>query len=138
VLLPPSNFPPLFAFVQPMDYADPHTASGLSLLWPSGGASRGGHTGSKASGIELAARRFGGLPPQYGRVCPNRLGTGYARTSSRRRDRSTVVGESRRSRSFSFLSTLSFSSLPLSEPVLRALAEEGYTTPTPIQAKSIP
>jgi len=31
-----------------------------------------------------------------------------------------------------------FTELGLSEPLLRAIAEEGYTTPTPIQAKSIP
>ena len=32
----------------------------------------------------------------------------------------------------------SFSTLPLLEPLQRALAEEGYTTPTPIQAQAIP
>ncbi|HEX6885645.1 MAG TPA: DEAD/DEAH box helicase [Planctomycetota bacterium] len=32
----------------------------------------------------------------------------------------------------------SFSSLPLLEPLQRALADEGYTTPTPIQAQAIP
>jgi ATP-dependent RNA helicase RhlE len=31
-----------------------------------------------------------------------------------------------------------FSELGLAEPLLKALAEEGYTTPTPIQAKAIP
>ncbi|MBU3632369.1 DEAD/DEAH box helicase [Polynucleobacter sp. AP-Feld-500C-C5] len=31
-----------------------------------------------------------------------------------------------------------FADLGLSEPILRAIAEEGYTSPTPIQAKSIP
>jgi len=31
-----------------------------------------------------------------------------------------------------------FTDLGLSEPILRAIAEEGYTTPTPIQEKSIP
>ncbi len=31
-----------------------------------------------------------------------------------------------------------FTDLGLSEPLLRAIAEEGYTSPTPIQAKSIP
>ena len=31
-----------------------------------------------------------------------------------------------------------FIDLGLSEPILRAIAEEGYTSPTPIQAKSIP
>ena len=31
-----------------------------------------------------------------------------------------------------------FTDLGLSEPILRAIAEEGYTSPTPIQAKSIP
>ena len=34
--------------------------------------------------------------------------------------------------------TIAFSDLNLCEPVLRALTEEGYTIPTPIQAKSIP
>ncbi|MFZ4122488.1 MAG: DEAD/DEAH box helicase [Caulobacterales bacterium] len=33
---------------------------------------------------------------------------------------------------------VSFDSLGLSEPVLRAIAESGYTTPTPIQAAAIP
>lgn len=33
---------------------------------------------------------------------------------------------------------MSFNSLPLIEPILRALSEEGYTTPTPIQQQSIP
>ncbi|WP_020086931.1 DEAD/DEAH box helicase [Hyphomicrobium zavarzinii] len=32
----------------------------------------------------------------------------------------------------------SFSDLRLAEPILKALNEEGYTTPTPIQAKAIP
>jgi len=32
----------------------------------------------------------------------------------------------------------SFSSLGLSEPLLRAIAEKGYSTPSPIQAKAIP
>ena len=32
----------------------------------------------------------------------------------------------------------SFSELRLVEPILKALADEGYTTPTPIQAKAIP
>lgn len=32
----------------------------------------------------------------------------------------------------------SFSDLGLAEPIQKALADEGYTTPTPIQAKSIP
>ena len=31
-----------------------------------------------------------------------------------------------------------FTDLGLSEPILRSIAEEGYTSPTPIQAKSIP
>ena len=31
-----------------------------------------------------------------------------------------------------------FSSLGIIEPILKALEEEGYTTPTPIQAQSIP
>ena len=31
-----------------------------------------------------------------------------------------------------------FTELGLSESILRAIAEHGYTTPTPIQAKSIP
>jgi len=33
---------------------------------------------------------------------------------------------------------MSFSSLGLSEPILRAVASEGYTTPTPIQAQAVP
>ena len=33
---------------------------------------------------------------------------------------------------------MSFENLNLIEPILRAVKEEGYTTPTPIQAKSIP
>ncbi len=33
---------------------------------------------------------------------------------------------------------MSFSALGLSEPILRAVTSEGYTTPTPIQAQSIP
>ncbi|MFG0283818.1 MAG: DEAD/DEAH box helicase [Phycisphaerales bacterium JB039] len=33
---------------------------------------------------------------------------------------------------------MQFSSLNLSRPILDAIAEEGYTTPTPIQAKAIP
>ena len=33
---------------------------------------------------------------------------------------------------------MSFSSLRLSQPILRALEREGYTTPTPIQAQAIP
>ncbi|WP_345977705.1 DEAD/DEAH box helicase [Sulfurimonas sp. HSL3-7] len=33
---------------------------------------------------------------------------------------------------------MSFTTLGLSKPILRAIAEEGYTTPTPIQAKAIP
>lgn len=35
-------------------------------------------------------------------------------------------------------STLSFNELGLSEPILRAIADTGYTNPTPIQAKAIP
>ena len=31
-----------------------------------------------------------------------------------------------------------FTDLPIIEPILRAIAEEGYTSPTPIQEKSIP
>ena len=31
-----------------------------------------------------------------------------------------------------------FSDLGLSEPILRAVADSGYTTPTPIQARGIP
>ncbi|OUJ15236.1 DEAD/DEAH box helicase [Acetobacter sp. DsW_063] len=34
--------------------------------------------------------------------------------------------------------TMTFADLSLAEPVLRALAEEGYVKPTPIQAQSIP
>jgi len=33
---------------------------------------------------------------------------------------------------------MSFTTLGLSKPILRAIEEEGYTTPTPIQAKAIP
>jgi len=33
---------------------------------------------------------------------------------------------------------MSFSTLGLSEPILKAITETGYTTPTPIQAKAIP
>jgi len=36
------------------------------------------------------------------------------------------------------MSRSQFEELPLAEPVLRALREENYTTPTPIQARSIP
>lgn len=36
------------------------------------------------------------------------------------------------------VTTMSFSSLGLSEPLLRALAEKGYEQPSPIQAKAIP
>jgi ATP-dependent RNA helicase RhlE len=31
-----------------------------------------------------------------------------------------------------------FNSLNIIEPILKAVAEEGYTTPTPIQAQAIP
>lgn len=31
-----------------------------------------------------------------------------------------------------------FSELPIIEPILRAIADEGYETPTPIQQKAIP
>lgn len=34
--------------------------------------------------------------------------------------------------------TLNFNELGLSEPILRAIVDAGYTTPTPIQAKAIP
>jgi ATP-dependent RNA helicase RhlE len=34
--------------------------------------------------------------------------------------------------------TLNFNELGLSEPILRAIGDAGYTTPTPIQAKAIP
>lgn len=34
--------------------------------------------------------------------------------------------------------TLNFDELGLSEPILRAISDAGYTTPTPIQAKAIP
>ncbi len=34
--------------------------------------------------------------------------------------------------------TVTFNDLGLAEPILRALAEEGYTAPTPIQAQAIP
>ena len=33
---------------------------------------------------------------------------------------------------------MAFRTLRLSDPLLRAIAEEGYETPTPIQAKAIP
>src|SRR4051794_32635127 len=33
---------------------------------------------------------------------------------------------------------MSFDSLGLSSPLLRAVADQGYTTPTPIQAQAIP
>lgn len=33
---------------------------------------------------------------------------------------------------------LNFTELGLSEPILRAIADAGYTTPTPIQQKAIP
>jgi ATP-dependent RNA helicase RhlE len=33
---------------------------------------------------------------------------------------------------------MTFTSLALSEPILRSLSEEGYTKPTPIQSQSIP
>ena len=33
---------------------------------------------------------------------------------------------------------MSFASLGLSEPLVRAVTEHGYTTPTPIQAQAIP
>src|SRR5712675_2361119 len=33
---------------------------------------------------------------------------------------------------------MSFSNLGLAEPILRAVATEGYTVPTPIQAQAIP
>ena len=33
---------------------------------------------------------------------------------------------------------MTFKDLQLADPLLRALKEEGYTTPTPIQAQSIP
>jgi ATP-dependent RNA helicase RhlE len=33
---------------------------------------------------------------------------------------------------------MTFSSLGLSDPILKAIKETGYTTPTPIQAKAIP
>jgi len=36
------------------------------------------------------------------------------------------------------LNTLGFDELGLAEPILRAIADAGYTTPTPIQAKAIP
>ncbi|HAV35508.1 MAG TPA: RNA helicase, partial [Massilia sp.] len=33
---------------------------------------------------------------------------------------------------------MSFATLGLSEAIVRAVAEQGYTTPTPIQAQAIP
>src|SRR5450830_2126921 len=35
-------------------------------------------------------------------------------------------------------STMSFSSLGLSEEIVRAVTEQGYTTPTPIQMQAVP
>ena len=35
-------------------------------------------------------------------------------------------------------SDIQFQSLNIIEPILKAVEEEGYTTPTPIQAQSIP
>jgi len=35
-------------------------------------------------------------------------------------------------------SHLAFDRLGLSEPILRAISDAGYTTPTPIQSKAIP
>ncbi|ROH88220.1 DEAD/DEAH box helicase [Pseudomethylobacillus aquaticus] len=40
--------------------------------------------------------------------------------------------------SFTLSTEVSFASLGLAEPLLRALSDAGYTTPTPIQAKAIP
>src|SRR5471032_3268742 len=37
-----------------------------------------------------------------------------------------------------FVTNITFASLGLSEPLLRALAAENYTTPTPIQVQAIP
>ena len=34
--------------------------------------------------------------------------------------------------------TVNFNQLGLAEPILRAIADAGYTTPTPIQVKAIP
>ena len=36
------------------------------------------------------------------------------------------------------MTEVNFSNLPLAEPILRALADKSYTTPSPIQAKAIP
>ena len=36
------------------------------------------------------------------------------------------------------ISTVSFNELGLAEPILRAINDAGYTSPTPIQAKAIP
>jgi len=33
---------------------------------------------------------------------------------------------------------MSFTQLGLSKPILKAIDEQGYTTPTPIQAQAIP
>ncbi|MGB8517150.1 MAG: DEAD/DEAH box helicase, partial [Gallionella sp.] len=33
---------------------------------------------------------------------------------------------------------ITFASLNLAEPLLRAIADAGYTTPTPVQAQAIP
>jgi ATP-dependent RNA helicase RhlE len=43
-----------------------------------------------------------------------------------------------RSRTLDLENTMSFDSLGLAEPILRAVRETGYTTPTPIQSKAIP
>ena len=37
-----------------------------------------------------------------------------------------------------FIDYMTFENLNLIEPILKALQEEGYSTPTPIQEKSIP
>lgn len=51
------------------------------------------------------------------------------------RDRSgTVYG----SRAHHYMTPTTFEALPLAEPIQRALLERKYTTPTPIQAQSIP
>ena len=39
---------------------------------------------------------------------------------------------------FNKVDTMKFTELGLAEPILRAVAEQGYDTPTPIQAQAIP
>jgi ATP-dependent RNA helicase RhlE len=41
-------------------------------------------------------------------------------------------------RSFTLSNQITFASLNLAEPIMRAIADAGYTTPTPVQAQAIP